>query len=310
MIVTLTPNPAVDKTIFLDDLDPGRVNRFASSQLDPAGKGINVSRMAQRLGWPTIAFGFVGGEMGAIVRNALDHEEVDHHLVPIPDQTRLNVTVVERRRGRSTNLYGPGPRVSPEKLERLNGLLAFWVKAGRVLVLAGSLPPGVPDDAYAHWVDMARELGVHTILDADDEALRVGIEARPHLIKPNVEEAQRLLGRSLPEEADVVEGARELQDRGIPVVVVSRGAEGTVCVEGDRAWRAVPPRVELRSTVGSGDSLVAGLAVALAAGDPLEDGLRIGTAAGAATAQTPGTTLGSPAMISELLPRVRVERID
>jgi 1-phosphofructokinase len=310
MIITLTPNPAVDKTIFVPTLELGRVNRFAESQLDPAGKGINVSRMAKRLGWPTIALGFVAGELGSLVRSALDEEEVDHHLITVAGQTRLNVTVLEEGGNRETSLYGPGPRVKPGQVERLDGLLGLWLKAGRVVVLAGSLPPGMPPDTYARYVALARESGVLTIVDADEEAFRHALESRPHLIKPNREEAQRLLGRTLLDERAVVEGARELGSRGIDFVVISLGAAGTICVQGDQAWRSVPPKVEPRSTVGSGDSLVAGLAVALAGGQPITEGLRLGTAAGAATAMAPGTALGTAGAVNDLLAEVRIEPVE
>lgn len=309
MIITLTLNPAVDQTVFVDRLVVGEVNRFDESQLDPAGKGINVSRMAHRLGWPTIAFGFVAGEIGLIAQKALDGENVPHHFVPVSGQTRLNVTVVAETSGTSTSLYGPGPRVDREDLASLDGLLQFWLQACRALVLAGSLPPGVPEDAYAAYIRLAQLNGVRSFLDADGTPLRLGVEAKPYLVKPNLAEAERLLGRSLPDLASVVDAAGELGSRGIAVVVVSMGAEGAVCVQGERVWRAIPPKVERRSTVGSGDSFVAGLTVALARGEDIVQGLRLGTAAGAATAMTPGTALGTADEVAVLLPQVQIEEL-
>lgn len=309
MIITLTPNPAVDQTIFLDRLKLGEVNRFRESQLDPAGKGINASRMADRLGWPTIAFGFLAGEIGLIVERALDAEGVQHHFVRVSGQTRINVTVLEEASRTGTSFYGPGPPVDRESVARLDELLQFWLQAGRVLVLAGSLPPGMAVDTYRTCIRRAHAQGVKTILDTQGEPFRLGVEARPDLIKPNVKEAEELLGRPLPDLQAVVQGARELTRRGIGAVVISMGAEGAVCVAGERAWRVVPPRVERRSTVGSGDSLVAGLAIALARGDDIVEGLRLGTAAGAATAMTPGTALGTADAVASLLARVKIEEV-
>lgn len=309
MIITLTPNPTVDKTLFLDQLVLNDVNRYEESQLDPAGKGINVSRVAHRLGWPTIAFGFQAGEIGAIAERALDAEGVPYHFVPVPGQTRLNVTIVDRGSSTSTSLYGPGPPVSDDRLQMLEGLLRFWLQAGRVLVLAGSLPPGVPDDLHARYIELARVQGVETVLDADGTPFSLGVAAGPTLIKPNRPEAERLLGRPLPDQQAVVDGARELVSRGIRVAVISLGASGAVCAEGDRVWLAIPPPVESRSTVGSGDSLVAGLAVAMARGDDIVEGLRVGTAAGAATALMPGSALATAADVAELLPRVKIEQL-
>jgi 1-phosphofructokinase family hexose kinase len=309
MIITLTPNPSVDQTLFVNHLEVNDVNRYSDSQLDPAGKGINVSRMAHRLGWPTIAFGFLGGEIGVIAERALDSEGVPHHFVFVPGQTRLNVTVVDETQKTSTSFYGPGPAVALDRLATLDGLLRFWLRAGRVLVLAGSLPASVPDGLHAGYVRLAQAEGVVTILDADGEAFRLGVEAGPTLIKPNREEAARLLGQPLPDTAAIIEGARELVGRGIPMVVISLGAEGAICADSRGVWQAVPPQIQSRSTVGSGDSLVAGLAVALARGDDIVEGLRLGTAAGAATAMTPGTSLGTDEEVYELLPHVEVEKV-
>jgi 1-phosphofructokinase family hexose kinase len=307
MIITVTPNPAVDQTLLVSQLTLDDVNHYRESHLDPAGKGINVSRVVHRLGWPTIAFGFLSGEIGLIAQEALDAEGMQHHFVQVPGQTRLNVTIVDEKGGTSTSLYGPGPPVTPTQLESLNGLLEFWLQAGRILVLAGSLPPNTPPDLYAAYVRLASSKGVKTLLDSDGESLRLGVEAAPYLIKPNLAEAERLLARKLPTVADVVDGARELLSRGITVVVISMAAAGVICAEADRVWQAVPPTVERRSTVGSGDSFVAGLAVALARGETIVEGLRLGSAAGAATAMTPGTALGTAEEIAALMPRVRVE---
>ncbi len=299
----------MDQTAFVDRLDVGAVNRFHDAQLDPAGKGINVSRVVHRLGYPTIAFGFLAGEIGAVVERALDDEGMQSHFVRLPGQTRINVTVVDEASGAATSLYGAGPGVSAEHAEALAQILAYWVQAGSVLVLAGSLPNGLPSDTYADYVRLARAKGVKTILDVDGEAFRAGVAAGPTLIKPNVREAERLLGRALPDLPAVLAGARELLGQGVEVVVISMGARGAICVEKGQAYRAVPPVVERRSTVGSGDSLVAGLSLALARGEPIRDGLRLGTAAGAATAMTVGTHLGTADEVKSILPQVVVESV-
>lgn len=310
MIITCTYNPALDQTLFVTQVQLGEVNRFRESQLDPAGKGVNVARMAHRLGWPTIAFGFVGGEIGLIIERALEEEEVHFHFIHVSGLTRLNVTVVDETAGKATSFYGPGPKIEPESMTRLNELMGFWLQAGRVLVLSGSLPRSMPSEAYATAILDAKARGVATILDADGEALRKGLEAGPTLIKPNRREAERLLGRPLPDLRAVVEGAREIITRGVASVVISMGPEGAVAVDGTGAWRATPLTVGHGSTVGSGDSMVGGLAVAMASGAGLQEGLRLGTAAGAATAMTPGTALGTLEQVKSLVNEVRIERVD
>ncbi len=309
MIVTLTLNPAVDKTITVPNLAVGQVHRVHQSDLDPAGKGINVSRMVDRLGWPTIAFGFLAGEMGLIVAKALEGEGVQSHFVRVSGQTRLNVTIFDQTTGRGTSFYEEGPRVDGEALRRLEEEVRPWLLACQVLVLAGSVPPGAPSDIYAHYIRLARSAGVKPILDTDREPLRLGVQAGPYLIKPNRAEAERLLGRPLPDLPSVVQAARELVAAGVEVVVISMGAEGAICARDDRVWHAIPPRVQRRSTVGSGDSMVAGLAVSIARGQDIVEGLRLGTAAGAATAMVPGTALGRNEDIATILPQVRIETL-
>jgi 1-phosphofructokinase len=307
MIVTVTPNPAVDQTVWVEHLEPGRINRFTRTQLDPAGKGINVSRMVHRLGWPTIAFGFLAGELGVLAERALDDEGVPHGLIRVPGQTRLNTTIVCTATGQATSLYGAGPVIPEEARARLEGMIRFWLQPGPLLVLAGTLPPGMPEDTYATYIRLGKANGVKVILDADGAALRHGIAAGPSMIKPNVQEAEHLLGRPLPDTAAVLAGARELAGQGVAIVVISMGGRGAVCASGERAFVVHAPAVERRSTVGSGDSFVAGLAVGLARGLELEDALRLAAAAGAATATAPGTSLGQRDAVEALGAGVRIE---
>ncbi len=309
MIITLTLNPAVDQTMVVSEVTLGEVNRVREVYLDPAGKGINVSRMVHRLGWPTIAFGFLAGEIGLLAEKALDNEGVQYHFVHVPGQTRLNVALIDESTGVLTNYNGRGLRVDEESVARLDEVLTFWLQAGSVLVLAGSLPRGMPEDTYARYIELAKAAGSKTILDADGEPLRLGLEAEPTLIKPNRPEAQRLLGRQLPNLEAVTDAARELAAARSTIVIISMGGNGAVYATKDGAWLAVPPEIELNSSVGSGDALVAGLAVALAGDRPLVEGLREGTAAGAATAQTAGTTPGSKEEVARLLPQVQIKEL-
>jgi 1-phosphofructokinase family hexose kinase len=309
VIISLTFNPAVDKTLFVPRLGLGTVNRVGHSQIDPGGKGINVSRVVHRLGRPTIAFGFLAGNLGAIVTRALDEEGVAHRFAWVAGETRLDVVVVDEASGTSTNLYDRGPEVDAASLDRLLADVGRWLPAARVLVAAGSLPPGVLPDVYARLLAEASRAGVHTILDADGETLRRGLAGRPSLIKPNVEEAEALLGRRLPDMAAIVVAARELLARGPRAVVVSMGRRGSICATAERVLHAIPPQVERHSTVGSGDSLVAGLAIALAEEGDIADALRLGTAAGAATAMNQGTQLGTRDDIERLAPGVEVREL-
>lgn len=310
MIITLTPNPAIEQIVIVDRLEPGVKNRVPESQLDPAGKGVDVARVTHRLDWPTIAFGIAAGGVGAMVEGALADEGVEHHFIRVPGETRINVTIVERSADRITALHGSGPTVGREHAAKLEHLVRSWLRAARVLVLGGSLPPGMRPDAYAGYIRIARALGVRTVLDAEGEPLRLGLTTRPDLVKPNVSEAEALLGRRLPDIAAVVEGAREIAAYGIEAVVISMGPRGAVCVQNGRAWRAHSPGGRPADNVfGSGDSMIAGLAVGLARDEGIVDALRLGTAAGAATANVPGIALATAENIEALLPRVEIEEL-
>ncbi len=309
MIVSFTPNPAVDKTLVVRDLVAGGVNRALDSYLDPGGKGINVSRVLHRLGVPTLALGVLGGHVGSLLDAALRREGVPSEFVWIDAETRLNVILHDEARGRGTRVWDRGPEVDATCLERVDAMLGRRLEDADVFVTTGSLLRGMPADTHARWIAEARRRGVRTILDADGAWLAAALPAGPDLVKPNVREAESIVGRPLPDEAEVVLAGREILDRGAGAVVISRGGAGSVLVTRDGAWRAVPPTVRLRSTVGSGDSMVAGLAQALAAGRPLVEGLRTGTAAGAATATTVGTSLATADQVRELEPLVRIDEL-
>ncbi len=309
MIITLTPNPAADQTVWVDHLHLGVRNRYWKAEFDPAGKGINVSRMVHRLGWPTLAFGFLAGETGLLVERALDREGVPHYFVRVPGLTRINAMIVDEATGEETSLHGPGPLVARERQTALTRMILAWLPATRVLVLAGSLPPGMPQDAYATLIREARAAGVRTVLNTSGEPLRLGVQAAPDVVKANVDELEELLGRPLPDVAAAIAGAGDLVAQGVGAVFTPVGPRGTLGVQAGRAWWAVPPEVPQRSRVGAGDALVAGLAVALARGDDMASALRLGAAAGAATVMTPGTTLGAARQVAELLPQVQVDEI-
>jgi 1-phosphofructokinase family hexose kinase len=234
---------------------------------------------------------------------------VAHRFAWVSGETRLDAIVVDEAGHKSTKLYDRGPEIDPTSLDALLDDIGRWLPACRVLVAAGSLPPGVPHDVYVRLLGEASRLGVKTILDADGETLRLGLAGKPSLIKPNLEEAEALLGRPLADLPAVAAAARELLGHGLRAAVISMGARGSICATARQVLHAVAPPVELRSTVGSGDSLVAGLAVALAAGEDVAEGLRLGTAAGAATAMTTGTQLGTQEDIERLKPLVEIREL-
>jgi 1-phosphofructokinase family hexose kinase len=307
-IVTVTLNPAVDETIETDEFVLGEVNRCGLGSLDAGGKGLNASRVMHRLGRATLALGFVGGVTGALIRACLDAEGVPHSFDDVDEMTRLNVMLYEAHAHRRSRIYLPGARVGPARLLDIQRRLEA-VPPGGVAVLGGSLPPGLPETTYADLVRGLRARGVHAIVDTSGAALAHVLASGPSAIKPDVEEAEQILGRSIAGDAETLAAARELRRLGAERVVISMGARGAIGAGPEGAWKAVAPSVVARSTVGSGDSMVAGLAIALNEGNDLAEGLRLGSAAGAGTAMTAAAHLCRREDFDQLLPQVRVHAL-
>jgi len=307
MIVTVTLNPAVDRVVVLYELRLGDTNRVSDGEIDPGGKGVNVSRVLRELGGVSLATGFVAGSLGHFVVASLDKAGIANAFIHTPGQTRQNLALVETRWHRHTMLNEAGPTTEPRFLGQLEQQLSRRVAPGDWVVLAGSVPPGIPPTVYAALTDLVHARGGLVCLDADGEPLIEGVRARPDLVKPNREELQRLVGAPVATDRQVLLAAQQLRQRGIGEVVVSLGQQGSIALGPAGAWRASPPAIQTISAIGSGDSLVAGVVLALSRGESLPEGLRIGTAAGAATAMRPGTRLALAEDIQRLLPLVVVE---
>jgi 1-phosphofructokinase family hexose kinase len=302
-IVTVTLNPAIDELISVDVLQPGETNRCAFGALDPGGKGINASRVIARLGGATIAYGFTGGVTGAMLERALDDEGVWHDFDRIDGLTRLNVMLFDRRTKRRTRLLLDGPSIGQRELASLRARLAA-LPSGSTVVLGGSVPPGVPTTIYRELVSSLNARSIRCVVDTSGEPLVQVLESRPALIKPNVEEASAAVGRPLIGDDEILRAAVELRARGAQSVVISRGADGAIGVSSDGAWKALAPVVDVKSTIGSGDSMVGAMALALVRGSTFGEMLRFGIAAGTATAMAPDRNLCRVDDVEPLLPRV------
>jgi 6-phosphofructokinase 2 len=306
MIATVTLNPSLDKTVTVKHMVLDEANRWTSLQRDPGGKGINVSRVLHELGGDTVAYGFKGGVEGEILGQLLRKQGVPFDFTHIEGEIRSNLIITNTETRRQTRIDAPGPQISDHELENLiNKLRSIKLKPD-FFVFAGSVPPGIPATIYNRLISMAKEDGVKTVLDCDGEWLKEGIKAIPNIIKPNVHEAQELLGKKLNDEASLIGAVESLLSRGIEVVMVSRGREGVIVSDGKRTLKVVSPPVEVSSTVGAGDSAIAGLVLKLSRGGNLEEAARLAVAAGTATALTPGTELCHREDVEKLLPLVEV----
>lgn len=309
MIVTVTLNPSVDRLIYVKQLVRHDTNRILRIEEDAGGKGVNVARVAKRLGAGVVATGFLGGRAGRYVQYELSQiDGVDCRFVWVAGETRTNFAIQEEDGSPPTALNERGPQISPEELDALLKVVQELSRNARFVALGGSLPPGVPADIYATLGEIAAHHGAKVVLDADGEPLILGLKASPYLIKPNENETERLLGRAIDTVEDAAKAAQELHDGGIPVAIVSIGEKGAAVACAEGCWVALPPKVHTVSTIGSGDSMIAGVLSVLIRDGTAEEAIRWGTAAGAATAMTDGSDIGTADQIRALLPQVEVRR--
>ncbi|GAA3763454.1 1-phosphofructokinase [Spinactinospora alkalitolerans] len=287
MILTVTPNPSVDRTLEIASLVRGDVLRVHTARAEAGGKGVNVSRALRRNGSPTTAVLPIGGAEGAELTALLG--DLPFVSVPIGDETRSNITVTESD-GTTTKLNAAGPALSAAETDELLGALGTELARGpRWLAAGGSLPLGVPPDLYVRVARLAAEHGVPVALDTSGVPLEVAaLTGAFALLKPNQEELAALLGRELPTVGEVVSAAREVLSWGNRVVLVTLGGHGALLVERGRTWWARGPEVAPRSTVGAGDCALAGyLSTDALSGERLRRAVAWGTAA----VSLPGTTV-------------------
>jgi 6-phosphofructokinase 2 len=306
MIATITLNPCLDRTITVHGLKLDEVNRWSISRIYAGGKGIDVSRAIHEMHDRTIAYGFIGGHAGRELEILLDEEGVLFSFTPIKQETRTNVIITDTKTSRQTRIDAPGPRISKRELERFYRKMRRVYPRPDLLVVGGSIPPGVPANIYHDIITEARSYGVRTILDSEGVWLEEGIKASPYLVKPNVHEAEQLLKRELPTEEAVIEAALSLVEMGVDIAVISRGEDGIIAAIKKRIVKAVAPSVKVRSAVGAGDCIIAGLALKLVDEKPLVEACRLAAAMGAAAVMRPGVQIGRKVDIETLLPQVKV----
>jgi 1-phosphofructokinase family hexose kinase len=310
MIGTVTVNPSIDQHILIDQLTKDDAIRAREIRRDPGGKGINVSRVVKELGGETVAFSVSGGCAGYLLRSLTADHGIPFEAIEVPEETRINVILTDRSDRTQTRISAPGPRMTLAELEQFTAKIVGHEPFPVWWVLGGSLPPGVPADLYARLIGTLQRRGAHCLLDADDEALKLGLQAKPYLIKPNEHELARLMGRSLPDEQAMVSAARQLVNAGILVVAITLGRKGALVVSQEAVLRVTGPEVEVKSKVGAGDSFLAGFVFALAQGQPLESAAKLGTAAGTAAVMHEGTQLCRRADVERLLDQITVTPLE
>jgi 1-phosphofructokinase family hexose kinase len=333
MILTVTPNPTIDRAVFVRNFRLGRIARAEREVVGPSGKGVDASMVIQELGGETMAFGFSAGFTGAHLSALLDERGLPHNFVTVEGYTREALVLIDVAARRQSTITAPTLIARESHLSQLIDLMAPYADRAWGAILAGSLPAGVPADTYAGWLDRAHAWGLVTLLDTSGEALRKGIRARPHYLKANLRELQPLFKHdleglatgavgaalsmpgseqpSLAEVKDLGEGlAQKLGLWAREAIMVTLGARGAVVVTTGGHYHAQPPSVSVANTAGAGDALGGALMLARSRGEDWPAALRLAVAAGASVVTGPATGICCRDQVEALAPRARIERID
>ena len=309
MIITVSLNPALDKAICVEGLSVDGVNRVLSTRLDAGGKGINVSKLVKVLGGETLATGIIGGSSGIFIQQQLDKMEIRHDFVANDQNTRTNLKITDTLRHTTTELNEPGAPVTESLLDEVWSKIESVAKAGDAVVLSGANPPGMKENVLAEWITRLNAKGVITALDTVGEPLRLGIQAKPHIIKPNQAELSDLFGEELHYVRDLIAAARHIAQQGVEKVIVSMGGEGALFVTKDQVLRGYGLQVPIGSTVGSGDAMMAAVLHHLQKGTGWEETVRWSLATGAANAMCEGSKTPNMEQIQKLMEKVVVEQL-
>ncbi|MGE5281440.1 MAG: 1-phosphofructokinase family hexose kinase [Chloroflexota bacterium] len=313
MILTVTLNAAIDRTVAVPNFRLGHRHRAVESRTVAGGKGVNVARAISRLGRPVIATGFVGGPTGLRVMEQLRDEEVLTDFTRIAGETRINVAVIDPTSGEQTEINERGPAVSPEEVETFVARLRYLATGAKICVIAGTLPPGAGPDLYARLVKELNEQGVAVVLDAEGEAMRAGLRAGAAVVTPNEREAEELVGQEFADRRDLVHGLSELIRLGAGEAAITR-PDGCVAAVGEGSERRfVEVRtepLEVVSSVGSGDAFLAGYVAARYEGRPAEESLAYGVACGAESTQHFGAGTVDRNQVERLLGEVHVQDLE
>jgi 1-phosphofructokinase family hexose kinase len=315
MILTVTLNSAIDKTLAVPNFQPGRRHRTVEQTTMPGGKGVNVARVLKALGQPVIATGLTGGPTGTRIVEQLTQLSVLSDFVRTREESRTNTALIDPTTGVQTEINERGPHVSEQEIELFADKLLYLAKGASLCVFAGSLPRGVDVDIYNRLIREVKRLGVVVVVDTDGDPLRRAVRAEPDVISPNVLEAEELVGHEFNDDEDHLFALREMVELGAREAIMTIG-DGCVAqllpeeANGQpRMYRCRIPEMEATATVGSGDAFLAGYVAARYTGRPAPDCLAYGVACGAESTQHLGAGIVDPGHVDRLLDEVEVTRL-
>lgn len=289
MVITVTLNPAIDKTIYLEKLSINKVNRAKKVRYDIGGKGINVSKVLKELDVDSICTGFLGGVLEDEFKSQLDFKKIGYDFVSVEDGVRTNLKVIDETASSNTDINEPGPIIKKHELQAFLKKFTELCKRDDIVVLAGKVSDSLPSDIYKQLALIASKKGAKVIIDAEKGLLAEGIKAKPYAIKPNREELQSLVGSHLVNQADIIAAGKSIINQGVELVLISLGSEGSLLITKDNILHQPGFDVQVKSTVGAGDAMVAALVYGLLNRTSNEKTLALAHACGTATVTLEGT---------------------
>ena len=308
MVYTITLNPALDRTVWVEKIQPDDSNRIEREERYAGGKGIDVSKVLTTLEVRNNALGFIGGFAGEEVEGRLLNEGISCDFIRISGETRTNIVVNDMSNRKQTVFSASGPEIRPYEVMRIIHKVEKLERPD-IVVISGSLPPGIHPEIYRKLVAIAKDKGARVILDTDGDALKVGVQGLPEVIKPNIHELSRLVGTELKGTDAIIRAALNVHKQGVKIVLVSMGAKGILMVSKSKRYLASPPKIKVKNTIGAGDSAVAGFVHGMVKGKSLREALINSVAAGTASTLRPGTALCQKNDFLQLITKVKIHSI-
>ena len=309
MILTVTLNAAIDKRYVVEDFKIGEVNRVKECVYTPGGKGLNVSKPASIAGAKVVATGFVGGHAGNYIEAELKPFGIESAFYHMEQESRSCINIWDTVQKKQTEFLDPGFTVTEKDFEGFVEKFRELVKDANVVAMSGSVPKGLDGTAYQKLVAIVKEAGKKVILDTSGKLLTAGIESRPTMIKPNIDEIRMLTGSQCDDLNEIIEAAEQIHANGVEVVAVSLGGDGAIVVSDEGVYRAIVPKIDAVNTVGCGDSMIAGFALGFSEGLSIADTLKKASAISAAAALREETGFFVMEDMEKIFPRVEIQKI-
>ncbi|MBF4692565.1 1-phosphofructokinase [Fusibacter ferrireducens] len=309
MILTVTLNPAIDRTIEIENLEVDKVNRTLKVRKDIGGKGINVSKTILAMGGDSLATIIVGGPNGDFILKEAQQMGLKTKVILNKGNTRENIKIVDVVNKTYTDINEPGPDADEAVEEEILSFIGSTLSENDFLVLSGSSLKGLSDDIFNKMVEKANQVGAYTMVDVEGEKLRTVIESKPSLIKPNIHELEALFNTSITRIEEVVSYAQKLIEKGLQTVVVSMGEKGLLWIDENTVYLGEALKVDVKSTVGAGDAIVAGLAKSLNEKRNVEETLRVAISAASCVIETEGSKTGNMASLNTYISKVDIVKL-